>query len=168
MLFSSENSTIVVKTEIPVLIDSCYTYAYRKEIADKRILKNRIVYLFDEIIADEINRYDSCGNDPDLAQTMIQQLLEFIEKHYFDIPRKKIINIISRRLEEIREIDNSSIILGYSPEKILEGFLIKLAEFYDYKLSPNFLEKYEKELPHSPSYYKNDYQFYRNRKKNYF
>ena len=83
---------------------------------------------------------------------MIQQLLEFIEKHYFDIPRKKIIKIISRRLEEIREIDNSSIILGYSPEKILEGFLIKLAEFYDYKLSPNFLEKYEKELPHSPSY----------------
>lgn len=168
MLFSSENSTIVVKTEIPVLIDSYYTYAYRKEIADKRILKNRIVYLFDEIIADEINRYDSCGNDPDLAQNMIQQLLEFIEKHYFDIPRKKIIKIISRRLEEIREIDNSSIILGYSPEKILEGFLIKLAEFYDYKLSPNFLEKYEKELSHSPSYYENDYQFYRNRKKNYF
>ena len=106
---------------------------------DKRILKNRIVYLFDEIIADEINRYDSCGDDPDLAQNMIQQLLEFIEKHYFDIPRKKIIKIISHRLEEIREIDNSSIILGYSPEKILEGFLIKLAEFYDYKLSPHFL-----------------------------
>lgn len=58
--------------------------------------------------------------------------------------------------------------LGYSPEKILEEFLIKLAEFYDYKLSPNFLEKYKKELPHSPSYYENDYQFYRNRKKNYF
>lgn len=149
------------------LIDSCYTYAYRKEIADKRILKNRIVYLFDEIIADEINRYDSCGDDPDLAQNMFNNYLNLLKNTILIFLAKDNKNHL-HRLEEIREIDNSNIILGYSPEKILEGFLIKLAEFYDYKLSPNFLEKYEKELPHSPSYYENDYQFYRNRKKNYF
>ena len=169
LLFNSvENSTVIIKTETPVLIDSCYTYAYRTEIVDKKILKNRIVYLFDEILTDEIDRYDSHGVDPNLAQNMIQQLFEFIEKNYFNIPRKKLIKIIDRRLEEIREIDFSSIILGYSPEKILEGFLIKLADLYNYQLSSEFLKKYEKEIVHPVSYYMDDFHFYSNRKKNYF
>ena len=134
----------------------------------EKILKNRIVYLFDEILTDEIDRYDSHGVDPNLAQNMIQQLFEFIEKNYFNIPRKKLIKIIDRRLEEIREIDFSSIILGYSPEKILEGFLIKLADLYNYQLSSEFLKKYEKEIVHPVSYYMDDFHFYSNRKKNYF
>ena len=36
LLFNSlKNSTIIVKTEMPILVDSCYTYAYRTEITDK-------------------------------------------------------------------------------------------------------------------------------------
>lgn len=66
-----------------------YICHYRKEIADKRILKNRIVYLFDEIIADEINRYDSCGDDPDLAQNMIQ--------HYLNLLKNTILIFLAKR-----------------------------------------------------------------------
>ena len=141
-------------------------YAYNTNPGDRKILRNQIVSLFEEIIDSEVER--NYFRDSDIAKLMTQQLLAFIERNFFNIPRKKMLKIIDRRLEEIREIDDFSIVLGYSPEKILEGFLIKLAEFYDYTLSPDFLEKYEKELPHSLSYYMNDYQFYRNRKKNYF
>lgn len=157
---SAEENIVIIKT------NDSLKHAYKKEIADKKILKNRIISLFDEILTDKV---DFSGfTDSDTAEIMVRQLLGFIEKYYFNISRPKMIKIISRRLEEIRELDETSIILGYSPKKILEGFLVKLAERYKYQLSSEFIEKYEKELPHSLSYYTNDYQFYRNRKKNYF
>lgn len=161
LLFQSgEDNTVLIKTK-----DSL-KHAYETKVADKKILKNRIILLFDEILTDIT---DFSGFiDSDTAEIMARQLLEFIEKHYFNIPRPKIKKIISRRLEEIRELDETSIILAYSPEKILGGFLVKLAERYEYKLSSEFLEKYEKELPHSLSYYMNDFQFYKNGKKNYY
>lgn len=157
---SAEESIVLIKTN-----DSLKD-AYKTEVADKKILKHRIISLFDEILTDKV--VFSGFTDPDTAKIMVRQLFEFIEKNYFNIPRSKIIKIISRRLEEIRELDETSIILGYSPEKILGGFLVKLAERYKYQLSSEFLERYEKELSHSLSYYMNDRQFYGNRKKNYF
>ena len=144
-LFESlDDSTIIVKPGIT----SHYIYAYRPEIANKKVLINRIVSLFEEILEDKFDPCESYDVDFDLDNTMTCQLIEFIEKNYFTMPRSKMKKFIDRRIEEIREINHASPILNYSSDKILGGFLIKLAQIYNYDLSPDFLTKYKKELSH--------------------
>lgn len=147
---SSDNDTIIVKTR-----DWSTCCAYKTRIANKRVLINRIVSLFQEILEDKFDRRDSYGVDFDLDKTMACQLIEFIEKKYFSLPRSKMKKIVDRRIEEIQEINEASPILNYSSDKILGGYLIKLAQIYNYNLSSDFLKKYEKELSNPISYYTN-------------
>ncbi len=146
---SSDNDTIIVKTRDGGVC------AYKTEIANKQVLINRIVSLFQEILEDKFDRRDSYGVDFDLDKTMVCQLIEFIEKKYFSLPRPKMKKIVDRRIEEIQEINEASPILSYSSDKILGGYLIKLAQTYNYNLSSDFLKKYEKELSNPISYYTN-------------
>ena len=131
-----------------------FDYAYNAGAADKKILKNRIVSLFNDFIEDNIYEY-SC-NDYIISEQMTKELINFIELNYFKLPREKMIKIIKRRIEEIYEIDNYALITKYTPTKILGGYLIKLANLYECTLSPEFLEKYKPELSHSLDYYINN------------
>ena len=153
----SEKCLITLRKQSSNLDNGSLQYAYKEATAEKRILKNRIISLFDEILEDGIEQ--PFFSDPDIAEEMVQQLISFIEKNFFNIPRKNLIKIIERRLDEIKEIDDWSIILKYSPEKILDGYLVKLASFYNYELSSTFLTKYEKELSHPLSYYMDEFNF---------
>lgn len=140
------------ETDVIILGDksSVLDHAYNSSTAKQRALRSQIVSLFDQIIEDEINRKKIPCVDFDLSKTMVYQLVEFIEKKYFDIPREKMLKIIKRRLEEIKDINEYDPILEYTPPKILSGSLFTIANDYKYDLSPEFKKRYLKELKSIP------------------
>ena len=135
-----EKSIVTVRTETSYPFNNTSKYAFKTEVANKKILKNRIISLFSEIIDDKITY--SFYNDPDTAKDIAMQLINFVENNFFEFPRKRLVKYIIHYLEEIKEINDFAYILRFSPSEILSDDIFKIANYYNYTFSQEFKDKY--------------------------
>lgn len=143
-IWNRDDKIIVVKEHVEN-DNGRFEYAYRNNEADKKVLHNRIISLFDEIIENAAG-FSPEFDDPDTSHELAIQLIQFIESSFDSIPYQRLIKIVQYKLDEIKHFSGNEYILRWgTPDDIILQ-IPRIAEKYNYSLSYNFMKSFVKWL----------------------